>query len=166
VEGHSLCIEEGKEGARLTHSHCRQYHYVLQSLHLWRAIITDFFKVCCVLCAVCCVLCAVCCVLCAMCCVLCAVCCVLCAACCVLCAVCCVLCAVCCVLCAMCCVLCAMCCVLCAVCAVCAALLTNGFFSSGTLQTVTCSTGLIRITSRIQGRGYKGSKTRPGYTTL
>jgi hypothetical protein len=43
-EGYSLCIEEGKDGARLSHSHVRQYHYVLQSLNLWRAIINDFFK--------------------------------------------------------------------------------------------------------------------------
>ena len=35
----SLSITEGEMGARLTHSHETQYHYVLQSLHLWAAIV-------------------------------------------------------------------------------------------------------------------------------
>ena len=36
--GASLAIHGGMQGARLTHSHERQYHYVLQSLTLWREI--------------------------------------------------------------------------------------------------------------------------------
>ena len=35
----SLSITEGETGARLTHSHEVQYNYVLQSLHLWAAIV-------------------------------------------------------------------------------------------------------------------------------
>ena len=34
----------GREGARLTHNHERQYAYVLQSLTLWREISTDMFR--------------------------------------------------------------------------------------------------------------------------
>lgn len=33
-----MCLQGGSQGARLTHSHERQYHYVLQSLTLWREI--------------------------------------------------------------------------------------------------------------------------------
>eukprot|EP01134_Creolimax_fragrantissima_P005875 CFRG5875T1 len=40
----SLAIVSGKQGARLTHSHKRQYDYVLQSLSLWREILHDFFR--------------------------------------------------------------------------------------------------------------------------
>jgi hypothetical protein len=40
----SLSINEGQEGARLSHSHETQYNYVLQSLHLWAAIIEDTFR--------------------------------------------------------------------------------------------------------------------------
>lgn len=40
----SLAIQSGREGARLTHNHERQYHYVLQSLTLWREISTEMFK--------------------------------------------------------------------------------------------------------------------------
>ena len=36
--GATLAINGGMAGARLTHSHERQYHYVLQSLTLWREI--------------------------------------------------------------------------------------------------------------------------------
>ena len=36
--GASLAINGGVGGARLTHNHERQYHYVLQSLTLWREI--------------------------------------------------------------------------------------------------------------------------------
>ena len=43
-EDFSLAILAGRGGARLTHSHSRQYHYVLQSLTLWREILHDFFK--------------------------------------------------------------------------------------------------------------------------
>lgn len=42
--GYSLGIQGGRDGARLTHNHERQYHYVLQSLSLWREISTDMFK--------------------------------------------------------------------------------------------------------------------------
>jgi len=41
---YSLAIAAGRAGARLTHNHERQYHYVLQSLTLWREITTDMFK--------------------------------------------------------------------------------------------------------------------------
>mmetsp|Transcript_3388 Transcript_3388/g.4546 ORF Transcript_3388/g.4546 Transcript_3388/m.4546 type:complete len:310 (+) Transcript_3388:3-932(+) len=40
----SLAIYSDKEGSRLTHSHERQYYYVLQSLTLWREIIHDMFR--------------------------------------------------------------------------------------------------------------------------
>ncbi len=40
----SLAISLGAEGARLSHSHERQYAYVLQSLTLWREIAHDMFK--------------------------------------------------------------------------------------------------------------------------
>mmetsp|Transcript_4564 Transcript_4564/g.13951 ORF Transcript_4564/g.13951 Transcript_4564/m.13951 type:complete len:661 (-) Transcript_4564:37-2019(-) len=43
-EGRSLAIQAGRGGARLTHSHERQYYYVLQSLILWRLIMNDMFK--------------------------------------------------------------------------------------------------------------------------
>lgn len=36
--GASLAISGGLGGARLTHNHERQFHYVLQSLTLWREI--------------------------------------------------------------------------------------------------------------------------------
>ncbi|PNW82263.1 hypothetical protein CHLRE_06g278154v5 [Chlamydomonas reinhardtii] len=42
--GYSLAIQGGRDGARLTHNHERQYHYVLQSLSLWREISTEMFK--------------------------------------------------------------------------------------------------------------------------
>ena len=45
--GMSLAISGGRGGARLTHSHQRQYAYVLQSLSLWREINTDMFKLWC-----------------------------------------------------------------------------------------------------------------------
>eukprot|EP00210_Caulerpa_lentillifera_P005855 g5599.t1 len=40
----SLAIVMGSDGARLTHSHERQYQYVLQTLTLWREISNDMFK--------------------------------------------------------------------------------------------------------------------------
>ncbi|GAB4816186.1 hypothetical protein N2152v2_003232 [Parachlorella kessleri] len=43
-EGLSLAIQGGRGGARLTHSHDRQYHYVLQSLTLWREISHEMYK--------------------------------------------------------------------------------------------------------------------------
>ena len=38
-EGAGLAISGGQQGARLTHSHARQYAYVLQSLMLWCALL-------------------------------------------------------------------------------------------------------------------------------
>ncbi|KAG9015285.1 hypothetical protein FRB93_012984 [Tulasnella sp. JGI-2019a] len=40
----SLTIRSGRAGARLSHSHEKQYAYVLQSLTLWREILHDMFK--------------------------------------------------------------------------------------------------------------------------
>jgi hypothetical protein len=40
----SLAIVKGEQGARLSHSHERQYYFALQSLTLWRDIIDDFFR--------------------------------------------------------------------------------------------------------------------------
>ena len=40
----SLSIDIGSKGARLSHSHETQYNYVLQSLHLWAAIVEDTFR--------------------------------------------------------------------------------------------------------------------------
>ena len=43
--GFSLAIQSGgDEGARLTHSHSRQFHFVLQSLLLWRNVTVNMFK--------------------------------------------------------------------------------------------------------------------------
>ena len=44
TEGYSLAITGDQDGARLTHSHDRQYSYVLQSLTLWREIAQDMFR--------------------------------------------------------------------------------------------------------------------------
>lgn len=43
----SLAICSGAAGARLTHSHERQYAFVLQSLTLWREIANDMFRLWC-----------------------------------------------------------------------------------------------------------------------
>ncbi len=40
----SLAIYGGENGANLTHAHDRQYHYVLQSLTLWREIVFDMYR--------------------------------------------------------------------------------------------------------------------------
>jgi hypothetical protein len=40
----SLGIQSGREGARLSHDHAKQYQYVLQSLSLWREVLHDMFK--------------------------------------------------------------------------------------------------------------------------
>lgn len=40
----SLAIFGDKDGSRLTHSHDRQYAYVLQSLTLWREILHDMYR--------------------------------------------------------------------------------------------------------------------------
>lgn len=42
--GYNLGIAEGQNGARLSHTHEMQYHYVLQSLTLWAAILNDMFR--------------------------------------------------------------------------------------------------------------------------
>ncbi|KAJ6451499.1 hypothetical protein C8R47DRAFT_1170128 [Mycena vitilis] len=39
----SLAIRSGKNGARLSHDHDKQYAYVIQSLTLWREILHDMF---------------------------------------------------------------------------------------------------------------------------
>lgn len=43
----SLSINEGETGARLSHSHEVQFSYVLQSLHLWAAVVEDMFRLWC-----------------------------------------------------------------------------------------------------------------------
>ncbi|KAJ4458462.1 putative UPF0652 protein [Paratrimastix pyriformis] len=45
--GFSLSISFGQEGARLTHDHSRQYHYVEQSMYLWREVTHDMFRLWC-----------------------------------------------------------------------------------------------------------------------
>ncbi|KAJ8582217.1 hypothetical protein M405DRAFT_831025 [Rhizopogon salebrosus TDB-379] len=40
----TLAIRSGKNGARLSHDHAKQYAYVLQSLTLWREILHDMFR--------------------------------------------------------------------------------------------------------------------------
>ncbi|KXS21395.1 hypothetical protein M427DRAFT_93855 [Gonapodya prolifera JEL478] len=42
--GYSLAIHMGRAGARLSHDHHRQFHYVSQSLSLWREIAHDMFQ--------------------------------------------------------------------------------------------------------------------------
>ncbi|XP_063932619.1 UPF0652 protein-like [Zophobas morio] len=42
--GYSLVITAGADGARLSHSHTRQYYYCLQSLTLWREILHNFYQ--------------------------------------------------------------------------------------------------------------------------
>jgi hypothetical protein len=41
---HCLAIDAGQDGARLTHSHRRQYAYVLQSLWLWKEVQRHMFR--------------------------------------------------------------------------------------------------------------------------
>lgn len=41
---YSLAIEEGVDGARLSHPHQRQYTFVLQSLTLWREVLDNMFQ--------------------------------------------------------------------------------------------------------------------------
>jgi len=43
-DGYSLSIVSGQSGARLSHSHERQYYFALQSLTLWQHIIDDIFR--------------------------------------------------------------------------------------------------------------------------
>ncbi|CAJ1451481.1 unnamed protein product, partial [Effrenium voratum] len=40
----SLAIEEGVNGARLSHPHNRQYTFVLQSMTLWREVLDNMFQ--------------------------------------------------------------------------------------------------------------------------
>ncbi|KAG8759447.1 hypothetical protein FRC14_005927 [Serendipita sp. 396] len=42
--GRSLAIRSGRNGARLTHGHEKQYSYCLQSLTLWKEILGDMFE--------------------------------------------------------------------------------------------------------------------------
>lgn len=44
---YSLAIYGGQDGSRLTHTHEKQYNYVLQSLSLWREILNDMFRLWC-----------------------------------------------------------------------------------------------------------------------
>lgn len=41
---YSLAIEEGINGARLSHPHSRQYTFVLQSMTLWREVLDNMFQ--------------------------------------------------------------------------------------------------------------------------
>ncbi|GMI21659.1 hypothetical protein TeGR_g4597 [Tetraparma gracilis] len=41
---YNLAIVSGEDGARLSHSHERQYYFALQSLTLWRDILDDMFR--------------------------------------------------------------------------------------------------------------------------
>jgi len=41
---YSLAIEEGVEGARLSHPHQRQFTFVLQSMTLWREVLDNMFQ--------------------------------------------------------------------------------------------------------------------------
>ena len=43
-KGLSLSIVKGEGGARLSHSHERQFYFALQSLSLWRNIVDDMFR--------------------------------------------------------------------------------------------------------------------------
>ena len=43
-KGFELSIHFGSNGARLSHSHELQYHYVRQTLSLWREILDDMFR--------------------------------------------------------------------------------------------------------------------------
>ncbi len=46
-DAYSLAIFGGVDGSRLSHSHEKQYNYVLQSLTLWREILNDMFRLWC-----------------------------------------------------------------------------------------------------------------------
>ncbi|KAF0720530.1 Aste57867_249 [Aphanomyces stellatus] len=46
-DAYSLAIVSGNDGARLSHTHARQYNYVRQSLTLWREIAHDMFRLWC-----------------------------------------------------------------------------------------------------------------------
>jgi len=43
----SLAIRAGYRGARLSHGHCQQYQFALQTLTLWREVQNDMFKLWC-----------------------------------------------------------------------------------------------------------------------
>jgi len=43
-EGYSLSIVKGNDGARLSHSHEKQFYFALQSLTLWQNILDDMFR--------------------------------------------------------------------------------------------------------------------------
>ena len=40
----SLAIRSGRDGARLSHDHAKQFAYVRQSLTLWREILNEMFR--------------------------------------------------------------------------------------------------------------------------
>eukprot|EP01065_Artemidia_motanka_P034922 TRINITY_DN42905_c0_g1_i1.p1 TRINITY_DN42905_c0_g1~~TRINITY_DN42905_c0_g1_i1.p1 ORF type:complete len:476 (+),score=162.34 TRINITY_DN42905_c0_g1_i1:145-1572(+) len=42
--GFELGISEGEDGSRLSHDHSMQYHYVFQSLTLWKNILRDMYR--------------------------------------------------------------------------------------------------------------------------
>jgi hypothetical protein len=44
ASSYSLAIEEGVDGARLSHDHRRQYTFVLQSMTLWREVLDNMFQ--------------------------------------------------------------------------------------------------------------------------
>ena len=44
AEPHSLAIQAGLRGSRLTHSHAKQFQYVNQSLTLWSLIMTNIYE--------------------------------------------------------------------------------------------------------------------------
>lgn len=44
AEPHSLAIQAGLKGSRLTHSHTKQFQYVNQSLTLWTLIMTNIYE--------------------------------------------------------------------------------------------------------------------------
>ena len=41
---YSLAIAAGRRGARLSHSHRQQFHYVRQTLLLWRNVLHDMYR--------------------------------------------------------------------------------------------------------------------------
>jgi len=43
-QGPSLAIQYGQEGSKLSHDHSTQFTFVLQSLMLWREVITNMFR--------------------------------------------------------------------------------------------------------------------------
>jgi len=46
-DSRSLAIQAGVRGARLSHAHTRQYQFALQTMTLWREVMSDMFKLWC-----------------------------------------------------------------------------------------------------------------------